>query len=133
MSGNRRGMPGELTVLYDASCRVCRSARDWLNGQPKYVSLRFVAAGSPRAKRLFPTLDHEATLRDITVIDNVGNVYRGAKAWVMCLWATREHRARAIALTTPALWPMAKRFIAWVSTNRGSLGGVGELVLGTGR
>ena len=130
MSATMRRSPSELTVLYDAHCRVCRSARDWLRDQPTFVRLRLVAAGSDAAKRLYPSLDHGATLRDITVIDDAGRIYTGAKAWVMCLWATREHRARALSLASPALWPFAKRFIAWVSANRGSLGGVGQLVLG---
>ena len=126
----RRVMPTALTVLYDAQCQVCRSAREWLHDQSKFVRMRFVPAGSATARRLYPALDHEATLRDITVIDDAGRIYTGPKAWVMCLWATREHRARAISLTSPALWPLAKRFIAWVGVNRGSLGGVGQLVLG---
>ena len=123
-------MPAGLTVLYDAQCEVCRSARDWLRDQSKFVRMRFVPAGSATARRLYPSLDHESTLRDITVIDDRGRIYTGAKAWVMCLWATREHRARAISLTSPALWPFARRFIAWVGANRSSLGGVGQLVLG---
>ena len=130
MSATSSRMPDKLTVLYDSRCEVCRSARDWLREQPAFVRLRFVAAGSDAARRLYPGLDHEATLRDITVIDDCGRLYAGPKAWVMCLWATREHRARAISLTAPALWPFAKRFIAWVSANRGSLGGIGQLVLG---
>ena len=130
MSAAARAMPREITVLYDAQCNVCRSARDWLREQPVYVPFRFVAAGSTAARRLYPSLDHEATLRDITVIDDAGRMFTGPKAWVMCLWATKEHRAQAIRLTTPALWPLAKRFIGWVSTHRTSLGGIGQLVLG---
>ena len=130
MTAARRVMPGKLTVLYDAQCEVCRSARDWLRDQATFVRLRFVAAGSGTAMRLYPGLDHDSTLRDITVIDDGGRIYTGPKAWVMCLWATREHRARAISLTSPAMWPFARRFIAWVSTHRESLGGIGQLVLG---
>ena len=130
MTAAARSMPRELTVLYDARCTVCRSARDWLRGQAAYVRFRFVAAGSTAARRLYPGLDHETTLQDITVIDDAGRIYTGPKAWVMCLWATKEHRAQAIRLTTPAMWPLAKRFIGWVGTNRASLGGIGQLVLG---
>ena len=122
--------PRALTVLFDAKCALCRNARQWLQAQPLLVPLRFIPAGSAAARARFPALDHAATLRDITVIDDRGNVYRDAKAWVMCLWATRAHRARAISLTRPGMWPLAKRFIAWVSTNRGSLAGIGSLILG---
>ncbi|MBK7643357.1 MAG: DUF393 domain-containing protein [Planctomycetes bacterium] len=44
---------GRLTVLYDAQCGLCRRARRWLEAQPAYVPLEFVAAGSPAA-RAFP-------------------------------------------------------------------------------
>jgi predicted DCC family thiol-disulfide oxidoreductase YuxK len=130
MSTTDRTPPRELTVLYDAGCTLCRSARAWLQGQPTYLPLHFVPAGTPRAARLFPRLHPEQTLREITVVDDRGRVYRGAKAWVMCLWSTRAHRERALSLAKPALWPLAKRFVAWVSTHRAELGGVGRVVLG---
>ena len=96
------------------------------------MPLRFIPAASGAARRRFPLLDPAETLRDITVVDDAGRVYRGPKAWVMCLWATREHRARALSLAQPTLWPLAKRFVAWVSTHREALGGVGRVVLGGG-
>ena len=125
-----RAAPRRLTVLYDPACGLCRNARRWLAEQPTYVTLHFIAAGSSAARKLYPMLDHAATLTDITVIDDAGRVYRGARAWVMCLWATRAHRERAMRLSSPALWPLARRFVAWVSAHRGSLAGVGALVLG---
>ena len=123
----------ELTVLYDDACPLCRAARGWLEPQPAFLPLRFIAAASARARRLYPALDPADTLKDITVVDDAGRVYRGPKAWVMCLWATRAHRERAITLAQPSLWPLAKRFVAWVSTHRDQLGGVGSVVLGAGR
>lgn len=85
----------KLTVLYDAHCGVCREARAWLERQPKYVPLEFVAAGSDEAARRFPALDHRATLASLTVIGDRGAVYRGTSAWLMVLWALREWRERA--------------------------------------
>ena len=125
--------PRVLTVLYDPGCPLCRSARGWLERQHTYLPLRFVPAGTPAATRLFPALDPLDTLRDITVVDDAGLIYRGAKAWVVCLWATREHRERSRTLAKPALWPLAKRFVAWVSTHRAELAGVGHTVLGAPR
>ena len=107
-----------LTVLYDSRCQLCRKARSWLEDQPKYVPLEFVAAGSDEAWRLFPGLDRSSTLEELTVISETGDVYRGAKAWVMCLWALREYRETALRLATPEAMPVAKRMIAWVSRNR---------------
>jgi predicted DCC family thiol-disulfide oxidoreductase YuxK len=119
----------ELTVLYDASCALCSDARTWLEAQPTFLQLRFLPAGSRDAATQFPELNPADTLRDITVVDDAGNVYRGPKAWAMCLWATRRYRAWSQRLTSPEMWPLAKRLIAWVSHNRGTLAPAGGFVL----
>lgn len=68
----------------------------------RLVPLEFVPVGSPGARRLLPDLDHRAAQEEITVVGDGGQVYRGAAAWVVCLWALREHRALAHRLSTPA-------------------------------
>ncbi|MFD4524529.1 thiol-disulfide oxidoreductase DCC family protein [Streptomyces sp. NPDC058470] len=97
-----------LTVLYDARCSLCSFVRDWLGKQPQLVPLRFVPAGSEEARGAFPSLDHRATLEEITVVGDGGQVYRGSAAWVVCLWALREQRALAHRLSTPAGARLAK-------------------------
>jgi predicted DCC family thiol-disulfide oxidoreductase YuxK len=111
-----------LTVLYDIRCALCRRARAWLDDQAKYVPLEYVAAGSQEARQRFPGLDHENTLVDLTVVGMNGEVYHGAKAWIMCLWALKKYRGTALRLATPELMPSAKRVIAWVSRNRFRVG-----------
>jgi predicted DCC family thiol-disulfide oxidoreductase YuxK len=91
-----------LTVLYDDRCPLCRFVSAWLGRQRKLVPLEFVPVGSPGARRLLPDLDHRAAQEEITVVGDGGQVYRGAAAWVVCLWALREHRALAHRLSTPA-------------------------------
>lgn len=113
-----------LTVLYDIRCALCRRARSWLEKQAKYVPLEFVAAGSQDTRRRFPGLDHDNTLVDLTVVGINGEVYYGAKAWLMCLWSLRKYRALSLRLATPELMPTAKRAIAWVSRNRLRIGQV---------
>ncbi|MCX5560201.1 thiol-disulfide oxidoreductase DCC family protein [Streptomyces sp. NBC_00038] len=97
-----------LTVLYDAQCSLCTFLRDWLGKQPQLVPLRFVPAGSDEAGERFPALDQRATLDEITVVGDGGQVYRGSAAWVVCLWALREHRPLAHRLSTPAGARLAK-------------------------
>jgi len=111
-----------LTVLYDSSCALCRKARSWLQDQPKYVEMEFVPADSLVARRLFPDLDHASTLQDLTVIGSGGELYRGAKAWVMCLWALKKYRSAALRMSEPEMLPVARRLIAWVSRNRFEIG-----------
>jgi predicted DCC family thiol-disulfide oxidoreductase YuxK len=107
-----------LTVLYDARCDLCCRIRAWLQSQPKYVDLAFVPAASAEALQRFPQLDHALTLRELTVVTNRGDVYRGAKAWLICLWALREYRAWSFRLASPELMPLARRVIARISSQR---------------
>jgi predicted DCC family thiol-disulfide oxidoreductase YuxK len=111
-----------LTVLYDARCDLCCRIRAWLQSQTKYVELAFIPAGSDAARHRFPQLDHAITLTELTIISSRGEVYRGAKAWLMCLWALREYRAWSLRLASPELMPIARRLIARVSSQRFKLG-----------
>lgn len=97
-----------LTVLHDPGCPLCARFAAWLGRQRLLVPLDLVAAGSPEAARRFPTLDHARTLREITVVGSDGSVWTNEHAWVMCLWATRRHRALAERLARPAWLPFAR-------------------------
>ncbi|MCH0539356.1 DUF393 domain-containing protein [Streptomyces sp. MUM 203J] len=97
-----------LTVLYDAQCPLCVHLRAWMLRQARLVPLDLVPAGSQEARRRFPGLDHRETLEEITVVGNDGAVYRGTDAWIVCLWALAEHRAKAYWLATPAGRPVAR-------------------------
>ncbi|NEA36478.1 DCC1-like thiol-disulfide oxidoreductase family protein [Streptomyces sp. SID13031] len=104
----------ELVVLYDAQCGLCRRFKEWLAGQrlaPNMVRLGFVAAGSTEARQRYPGLDHAATLREVTVVADDGAVYVGDRAWIVCLWATLEHRATAVRLASPAMRPVARAMV----------------------
>ena len=109
-----------LVVLYDDGCPVCRAAKRWLGGRAQLVPLTFVPAGSPRARAMFPALDHVATLRDVTVVDDNGGVYVGDAAWLMCLWALSGYRGLALRLAAPRLRPFARRAVVAAATLRGA-------------
>ena len=113
-----------ITVLYDPTCPLCRKAASWLAEQPKYVSIVFCAAGSPAAWAAFPTLDHEATRNQLTVVGDGGEVYYDERGWLMCLWATKKYRATALRFSSPGGQEQAKRFVLWVSRHRRALGTV---------
>ncbi|GAA4903923.1 thiol-disulfide oxidoreductase DCC family protein [Streptomyces coeruleoprunus] len=97
-----------LTVLYDAQCPLCVHLRHWLLRQRALVPLDLVPAGSHEARRRFPGLDHAATLEEITVVGDRGQVYRSTAAWIVCLWALAEYRPKAHWLATPAGSPFAR-------------------------
>jgi predicted DCC family thiol-disulfide oxidoreductase YuxK len=117
-------MPGapvrRLTVLYDAQCSLCTFLHDWLVRQPQLVPLDFVAAGSDEARRRYPGLDHSTTLAEITVVGDAGQVYRGGAAWIVTLWALREHRPLAHRLSTPSGARLAKGAVLAAAKWRGA-------------
>jgi predicted DCC family thiol-disulfide oxidoreductase YuxK len=97
-----------LTVLYDANCPLCVHIRQWLLSQRWLVPLALVPANSFEAHRRFPQLDHAATLREITVVGDRGQVFTGTSAFIVCLWALTEYRPKAYWLATPAGAPFAR-------------------------
>jgi len=108
-----------LVVLYDAGCGICSASRRWLEGRRQLVALEFLAAGSAEARDRFPTLSGEA--EELIVVSDEGGVYRGAHAWIMCLWALDEYREWSFRLARPALLPRARDVFEWVSKRRRGL------------
>ncbi|WP_320778169.1 thiol-disulfide oxidoreductase DCC family protein [Streptomyces sp. CRN 30] len=120
MTATTAGVPvRRLTVLYDAECGLCSFVRDWLTRQRQLVPVETVPAGSEEARRRFPGLDHAASLEEITVVGDGGQVYRSAAAWVVTLWALREHRPLAHRLATPAGARLAKGAVLAAAKWRG--------------
>ncbi|QBJ94222.1 DUF393 domain-containing protein [Streptomyces seoulensis] len=109
-----------LTVLYDAECGLCAHLRDWLVRQSQLVPLELVPAGSDEALARFPGVDPAKTLEEVTVIGDSGQVYRGAAAWVVVLWALREHRPLAHRLSTPAGALLARGAVLAAAKYRGA-------------
>ena len=106
-----------LWVLYDPSCGFCVRCARWLAEQHVFVPLTCLALDSAQIARRFPTLpapDRE----ELTVVDSAGGVYRGAKAWLMALWALQEYRAWSLRLARPGLLPLARNAFELVSSNR---------------
>ena len=111
-----------LTVLYDGNCRLCQRIKIWLQAQPKFIHMDFVAANSVEAKTRFPHLDHAASVKELFVVTDEGNFYRDTKAWLMCLYALREYRGWAFRFSTPELMPLARRFVVNISSLRFKFG-----------
>ena len=97
-----------LYVLFDADCELCVRCRNWLAQQPAFVPLVFIAFQSDEAQRRFPGIDALKPGEQLLVISDEGAVYRGAHAWIMCLWALENYREHAQRLAHPALLPLAK-------------------------
>lgn len=111
-----------LYVLYDANCGLCSSVREWVRDQPQLIAMEFVAANSPRATQLFPSLSRPGTRpEELTVVDDRGGVYRDGHAWIMCLYALAGYRPLSLRLASPTLLPLARKAFAFLSKRRGAL------------
>ena len=106
-----------LTVLYDARCGLCSKARRWLEGQKQIVPLELLAADSEDARRRFPSLSAPEP-EELVVVSDEGDVYRGSHAWIVCLWALQDYREWSFRFARPALLPLARGIVEWVSTRR---------------
>ena len=107
-----------IHVLYDYRCPLCQRLARWLTGQPAFIEVRPLAAGSEQARRLYPTLTDET---ELTVVSDEGLIYRGDRAWLMCLFALRDYRGWAQRLARPALLPFARQAFSLLSAHRRSL------------
>jgi predicted DCC family thiol-disulfide oxidoreductase YuxK len=107
-----------LYVLFDADCELCVRCRNWLAQQPTFVPLVFTAFKSDEAQRRFPGIGALKPDEQLLVISDEGAVYRGANAWIMCLWALEKYREHAQRLAHPALLPLAKLVCELLSRNR---------------
>ncbi|HWB61444.1 MAG TPA: DUF393 domain-containing protein [Chthoniobacteraceae bacterium] len=110
-----------LYILYDAQCALCRRCRAWLESQPAFVELRFVAFQSGETERRFPGIGRLNPGDQLLVVSEDGLVYKGPHAWIMCLYALREYREWSQRLASPALLPFARRVCELVSANRLSI------------
>jgi predicted DCC family thiol-disulfide oxidoreductase YuxK len=106
-----------LTVLYDARCGLCSNARRWLEGQPQIVPLELLPADSEEARRRYPTLA-ETEPEELVVVSDEGDLYRGSHAWIVCLWALQDYREWSFRFAQPALLPLARGIVEWISTRR---------------
>jgi predicted DCC family thiol-disulfide oxidoreductase YuxK len=107
-----------LHVLFDAKCELCRRVRFWLEGQQTFVPLAFVPLQAPDLEERFPGITALEPARQILVVSDSGDVWRGADAWIMCLWALREYRLWSQRLASPLLRPFARRICESLSRNR---------------
>jgi predicted DCC family thiol-disulfide oxidoreductase YuxK len=107
-----------LYVLFDAQCELCLRCRNWLIKQPAFVPLVFIPLQSVEAQRRFPGIDAFRPNEQLLAISDGGEVYRGANAWIMCLWALANYREHAQRLAHPALLPFARSVCELLSRNR---------------
>ncbi len=108
----------QLFILFDGQCDLCNCCREWLKNQPAYYQLIFIPFQSPEIDQLFPGIRAYCPDEELVIVSNNDMVYKGMRAWIMCLYALIEYREWAFRLTKPVIMPFAKRVVTLISTNR---------------
>ena len=111
----------KLYVLYDSRCGVCSRLRVWMREQAAHVAVEFVAAGSRRARTLFPELEHDEEPSELVAVTDDGDVYVNESAWIVCLYALIEFRPWSFRLARGPLRPLARGAWELLSANRQQL------------
>ena len=109
-----------LTVLYDEGCPLCVRCAAWMIEQPAHLAIEVLPAGSQEARARYgavPWLGGE-----LVAVSDEGDVWAGAAAFLMCLWALEDWREWSYRLSGPVLAPLAARFFAALSHRRRLLG-----------
>ena len=110
-----------LTVLYDGGCALCIRCRDFLASSEQLVPLELVRSDAAGVRERFGAIPWLGA--ELVVVDEMGNVWAGAAAFIMCLWALTEYREWASTLSSPLLAPFAERFFVALSSRRGRIAG----------
>ena len=108
----------KLSLLYDAQCSYCLRCRRWLGAQRSLVPVEFIPVQSDQAAAHFPGFEKWWTADHWLAISDEGDVYQGANAMVMSLYALEEYREWSARLSTPALLPFAAVAIEILSSPR---------------
>jgi predicted DCC family thiol-disulfide oxidoreductase YuxK len=109
-----------LTVLYDATCSLCVRCAHFLSRSVRLVDMEIVSCQTEEARERFggvPWLGEE-----LVVVSDEGEVWIGAAAFLMCLWALRDYREWSYRLSGPELSSVAQRFFMAISSNRRRIG-----------
>lgn len=111
----------KIEVFYDGRCGMCCSFHEWINRQPRAYRIDFIPYQSPDAERVFPGIGTLDPAREMIVRTDEGEVYRGAEAWVLCLYSCANHRVAARKLASPGMLSVAIRTCRVLAANRHSL------------
>lgn len=111
----------KIEVFYDGRCGMCCSFHEWINRQPRAYGIDFIPYQSARAEQVFPGIGTLDPAREMIVRTSENEIYRGAEAWVLCLYSCENHQAVAKKLARPGLLSVAIRGCRVLAANRHSL------------
>jgi hypothetical protein len=98
-----------MTIHHDAPGPRDRRLVSWLCRQRAYVTIAQALGNAPH-----PAADGRNP-EGVRVVTDDGAVYRGDKAWMVCLWALRRHRAAALRLAARGSPESAYEVLEWLA------------------
>ena len=112
----------KIEVFYDGRCGMCCTFHEWINAQPRAIEIDFIPYQSGRAEETFPGINTLDPAREmiVRVVDD-GQIYRGAEAWVWCLYSCANHRKLARRLAGPRMLTVAIHTCRLLAANRHGL------------
>ena len=111
----------KIEVFYDGRCGMCCSFHEWIYRQKRAFEIDFWPYQAAEAELIFPGINTLDPAREMIVRTDEGEVYRGAEAWVWCLYSCANHRTLARRLARPALLGVAVRVCRLLAANRHGL------------
>lgn len=108
----------KIEIYYDGHCGMCSSFIEWLVVQEHVCELVCCPYQDEGVERLFPAIKDLNPDKELVVRIAGGDVYRGAEAWVWCLWVSKKYRNIARLMNSDVMLPMVKKVCYLVSKNR---------------
>jgi predicted DCC family thiol-disulfide oxidoreductase YuxK len=75
-----RARPGRIAVIYDGECSMCRVSAEAVRVYDNSDAIDLIDLHDADARANFPALKFEALMDELHVVDDRGNVLRGARA-----------------------------------------------------
>ncbi len=110
-----------IEVFYDGRCGMCCSFHEWINRQPRAFAIEFVPYQAANAEQIFPGLGTLDPAREMVVRTSENEIFRGAEAWIWCLYSCTNHQTAARRLGGPGLLPIAIHGCRLLAANRHAL------------
>lgn len=110
-----------IEVFYDGRCGMCCTFHEWINRQPRAFPISFIPYQATHAEQVFPGLGTLDPAREMVVRTSEQEIFRGAEAWVWCLYSCANYQNAARRLGSPSLLPIAVKACRILAANRHSL------------
>lgn len=110
-----------IEVFYDGRCGMCCTFHEWVNAQRRAFGVDFIPYQAGRAEVVFPGIGTLDPGREMVVRVDGGEIFRGAEAWVWCLYSCANYQNAARRLARPGMLAVAVRACRVLAANRHGL------------